>query len=223
MTSHLPDDVRRQIAAVGVAPDRPLIIADADEVLVVFMAAFEAFMEQQGLYFDWADYRLTGNIRRQSDRQPVDQEAVSALLAAFYDARAGALEPVPGAAEALAGLSRRARVVVLSNLPAAYGEVRRRSLAGHGMAYPVVVNRGPKGPAVGAFTDALDAPAFFIDDAPSHHASVADHAAGVHRLHFVHDRRLAALIGPARASHHRTDNWTDARAVTEARLDESGF
>ena len=221
--SEISPDVRAQIEATPLVRERPLIISDADEVLVAFMAAFETYLEDQGYYFDWSGFRLTGAVRRQSDRELLPAEEVHAALLGFYDERTEKLEPVPGAVEALDSLSRRAQVVVLSNLPAAYGAARRRALAAQGMAYPLIVNEGPKGPAVRLLAGSVDAPVFFLDDSPNHLKSVADHAADVRRLHFVHDQRLAGLIGPAPDSHHRTDTWSEARAVIEDHLASAGF
>lgn len=221
--SEISPGVRAQIEATPLVRERPLIISDADEVLVAFMAAFERYLEDQGYYFDWSGFRLTGAVRRQSDRELLPAEEVHAALLGFYDECTEKLEPVPGAVEALDALSRRAQVVVLSNLPAAYGAARRRALAAQGMAYPLIVNEGPKGPAVRLLARSVDAPVFFLDDSPNHLKSVADHAADVRLLHFVHDQRLAGLIGPAPASHHRTDTWAEARAVIEDHLAAAGF
>lgn len=221
--SEISPGVRAQIEATPLVRERPLIISDADEVLVAFMAAFERYLEDQGYYFDWSGFRLTGAVRRQSDRELLPAEEVHAALLGFYADCTEKLEPVPGAVEALAALSRRAQVVVLSNLPAAYGAARRRALAAQGMAYPLIVNEGPKGPAVRLLAGSVDAPVFFLDDSPNHLKSVADHAADVRLLHFVHDQRLAGLIGPAPASHHRTDTWAEARAVIEDHLAAAGF
>ncbi len=221
--TELSPDVRAQIEATPLVRVRPLIISDVDEVLVAFMVAFERYLEDQGFYFDWSGFRLTGAVRRQSDRELLPAEEVHAALLGFYADCTEKLEPVPGAVEALDALSRRAQVVVLSNLPAAHGAARRRALAAQGMAYPLIVNAGPKGPAVRLLAESVDAPVFFLDDSPNHLKSVADHAADVRRLHFIHDQRLAGLIGPAADSHHRTDSWSEARAVIEDHLAAAGF
>ena len=174
--SEISPDVRAQIEATPLVRERPLIISDADEVLVAFMAAFERYLEDQGFYFDWSGFRLTGAVRRQSDRELLPAEEVHAALLGFYADCTEKLEPVPGAVEALAALNQRAQVVVLSNLPAEHGAARRRALAAQGMAYPLIVNEGPKGPAVRLLAGSVDAPVFFLDDSPNHLKSVADHA-----------------------------------------------
>jgi hypothetical protein len=207
----------------ALSADRPLIVTDADEVLFAFMAAFESYLEETGHYFDWSSFALDGNVRLRADSTPVPRAGVLGLLEAFFEHHTAALEPVPGAAAALESLSRRAQVVVLSNIPAAQEAARRASLARHGMAYPLIANTGEKGPAVGRLAEAVAAPVFFLDDGPRHHASVARCAPRVRRLHMVADARLAALLGPVADAHHAVRHWPEARTVIEAELAAAGY
>ncbi len=65
MTLH--KDVATQLDDLHLVADRPLIISDADEVLVQFAAGLEFYLQGQGLYFDISSFAITGNVRRQSD------------------------------------------------------------------------------------------------------------------------------------------------------------
>ncbi len=223
MSEDLPAEIAEQIDSVVLEAARPLIVCDADGVLVEFMTAFEAYLEHRGRYFDWASFRLVGNVRRRADDEPIEAGEVKAILDDFYRERVEDLEPLPGAAAALGALSGRAGIVVLSNIPAHAREGRARCLRRHGMDYPVIANAGGKGPAVRRLSARVDAPAVFIDDIPRNHTSVARAAGHVTRVHFVADRRLAELFGPAEDSHHRAGDWTEARAVIERRLADRGF
>lgn len=219
------DDARiaRRIAALEIHRDRPLVVCDVDEVLAAFMADFDAFLRARALYFSYASYSLAGNIRRRDDDRPIDGEEIRALIANFFVARTEALAPVPGAAEALRALARRAQIVVLSNIPEAQRAARARWLDRHGFAYPLIANSGAKGPAVAELAARAAAPCFFIDDSPRHHRAVAEIAAGVRRLHFVADTRLARLFDPPPECHHRLDSWAALRATIEAELAAAGF
>lgn len=205
----LPAPVAEQLAALSLRPGLPLVIADADEVLFYFMRGLERFLESQGLYFDWQSYALYGNIRRRDDESPVAAEALHPLLEQFFAEATELLEPVEDAATSLARLAERCQVVVLSNVPLPARAARERALNRHGMAYPLIANSGPKGPAVAALTAMTAGPAMFIDDIPHNHSSVAKMAPAVHRLHFIADRRLAALLGTAPDCHHRAESWLD--------------
>lgn len=212
--AHPPDRfVRRR-------PDRPLLICDADEVLLAFMAAYERHLHDQDLYFDWQAFRLTGSVRHRRDDTPLDQSGVSATLSSFFDAYGGRLDAVPGAAEALTALERHLEVVILSNVSAHRGPHRARNLTTLGMDYPLVVNTGPKGPAARRLAAQGSGPVFFIDDSPQHHASVAEAVPRSHRIHFVSDPRLARLIDQAPESHYRARNWPDIHDHIVGRLSQ---
>lgn len=207
----LPAAVAAQIEALALTAGRPLLIADADEVLFYFMRGLERFLESRQLYFDWRSYALYGNIRRRQDDSPMAAEELHPLLQDFFAEATELLEPVDGAAAALAQLADQAQIVVLSNVPIAARAARARALARHGMAFPLIANSGLKGPAVAALIRRVAAPTIFVDDIPHNHASVAQAAPEAHRLHFVADPRLAALLGPAPDCHHRAKTWEEIR------------
>lgn len=214
----LPAAVAEQVTALALTPTRPLLIVDADEVLFYFMRGLERFLESRKLYFDWQSYALHGNIRRRLDDSAVEAEELHLLLQRFFADATEELEPVDGAAATLEQLRNHMQVVVLSNVPALARQARERALARHGMPYPLVANSGPKGPAVAALLKRVPGPAAFIDDIPHNHTSVAKLAPGVHRLHFVADSRLAALLGPAPDCHHRAGSWDEIHDYVSALL-----
>jgi phosphoglycolate phosphatase-like HAD superfamily hydrolase len=219
----LHEEVRAQLAALSLDPGRPLVITDADEVVLQFVAALELFLAGRGLYLDLSSYALTGNIRRVGSGEPESAEAVKELLADFFEERVEHVTPVPGAAEALTALSRRAQVIVLSNVPFGRRAARQRALKAHGMDFPVVANHGPKGAAVAEIAGRIAAPVVFVDDIPSNIASVAKAAPQVTRLHFIADARLARLSPPCPECHARHDDWPSARAFIEAALAAGGW
>jgi len=216
----LPDEVRQQLDMLSLEAERPLIISDADEVLLQFVRALESYLDEQGLVLRLGSFALTGNIRDRATDTALPGPEVRDVLQGFFEARTGHIDPVEGAAEALAALARRAQIVVLSNLPFHLAEARRRNLERHGMDYPVIANSGGKGAVVAEIAAAVRAPVFFLDDIPRNLASVAEHAAHVVRMHFVADPRLARLLGPAEHSHVRLDTWPEARQYIERRLAE---
>jgi hypothetical protein len=210
--TQLPAPVAEQLAGLSLTRGKPLVIVDADEVLFYFMRGLERFLESRDLYFDWASYALHGNIRQRRDNAPVAAEVLHPLLQRFFAEATEELEPVDGAAQALAELSRMSQVVVLSNVPMPARGARIRALSRHGMDFPLIANTGPKGPAVVAMLKQSMGSTVFIDDIPHNHTSVAEMAPAVHRLHYIADPRLAALLGPAPHCHHRANSWPDMLA-----------
>lgn len=191
---------------------RPLIICDADEVLLQFMAGLERFLARRACYIDLTSFRIHGNVRHEATRAPVADEEVTALLKAFFESETRHLDAVPGAAAALAALGRRAQIIILSNLPETSRAARIENLTGHGIPYPVIAGKGPKGEIVKRMIDGFPGPVVFIDDLPPHIASVAGETPHVHRLHFIADSRLARLVPKAPEAHARIDTWPEAAA-----------
>jgi len=216
-------EVLPQLEELVLAPDRPLVISDADEVLFLFMHALEGYLHARAMYFDWSSYALSGNLRYRADASAVPLDRVPAMIDDFFEHHTDTLDPVPGAAEALAALAGRAQVVVLTNLPVKQRHRRIAALARHGMAYPVVANVGHKGTAVRHMADRVRAPVFFLDDSPRNLQSVALSAERVERLHFCADARLHDLLGPVTDHHLSTTQWAHARAFIEERLSAHGF
>jgi hypothetical protein len=211
-------DVLKQIERIPLDPDRPLIVTDADEVLCHFIVGLERFLERQGLRFDVAGFAITGNVKRR-DGVALSQAEVGELIDLFFESETEAIEPVEGAAAALAVLSVQAQILVLSNVPMGALAARARWLVRHGMDYPLVANIGRKGPALRHLAARAGRPVLFIDDIPHNLASVAEHAPGVLRIQYIADPRLSRITPRCRDCHHRAADWADIRAFAEARID----
>ena len=203
-------DIAAQIRALGIRPDRPLVVCDVDEVVVHFLSAFEDFLGDNGLWLDPASFALNGNVRRQDGNEPVPGPELGGLITRFFTERTRNLEPIEGAHRALSSLARLAQVVLLSNIPAAFREDRLANLADHGFDFPLVVNQGPKGPAVRTMIELLEDIVVFIDDVPGYVMSVAEHCPNVELVHFLQDSRFARHVGPLDCGPFRTDNWREA-------------
>jgi len=199
-------------ALASVVPGRPLVVTDADGVLLCFTGGLERFLDERGLYLDLTTYRLEGAIKRRDDKTPILHVETMALLEE-YRADLDCLEAVEGAVEALAELSAVANIVVLSNVTQRQAVARMRNFAALGMAYPLIANDGgagylaDKGHAVKALAAKADAPTFFIDDIPANLAAVAKAAPAVKLIHVVESEPLRALLGQDFHAHIHAENW----------------
>lgn len=191
---------------------RPLLICDVDEVVVHFLKGLEAYLDQQGLWLDPASFALNGNIRYRDGNAPLPGHELGRLLMDFFAARTRHLEAIDGAAAALAAISQHADIVMLTNLPDEFRADRIANLAAHGIAFPVVTNEGPKGPAVSAIAAGRRAPVVFIDDNHGYLASARDHSPEVHLVHFLQDHRFGRHVEHFDYMSLRTDNWQEAEA-----------
>ena len=215
--STIAPEIMSQLEALSLQKDRPLIITDADEVLLRFMERVEHYLDTLGLWIDLSSFALGSNIKSKETNEPVK---VPTLIDDFFAAETAHIEAAHGAADALASLSELAQIVVLTNLPAPHREDRINNLKGHGMDYPVVVNSGLKGPAVKWLTQKTSGPVFFLDDIPHNIDSVAEHAPEVHTIHFVADPRLAKLINKAEGATARIDIWAEAHEFIAGKIAE---
>ena len=192
---------------------RPLIISDCDEVLLHFTTPFADYLATQHEMDVVLDsFSLADSVRHRSTGEPVGQAAIWPLLDGFFDTHIATQYPVAGAAEALAALARVADVVVLTNVRDVVQAARLTELRRHGMDYPVHCNQGPKGPAVARLIEGRTGPVVFVDDLPPQHSSVKRSAPGVHRLHFVGEPALRAIVPDAPDADARIDDWPSAVA-----------
>ena len=198
---------RDQIARLEIRSGRPLIVSDADEVLVRFADPLRSFLETRDLYFELTDYRLVGNVRRRHNNQPVEKLELFGLIDDFFAETVDSMPMVHGAIEALTTLSERADVVILTNVPDTYRERRAQAFRKAGLDFPVVANTGLKGTPVRALRERAQGPIIFVDDIDKHIASVAETVPDSYRVHFVADEKLAAVCERAEHSHHRSDCW----------------
>ena len=138
MTPRLTD-----LQACPISPAAPLVIVDVDEVLAQFMFGFGAFISRYGFELRVDRFALFQNIYRPGETEHLDLIAGKALFDDFFRDGAEDLPPSAGAADALADLSTRAEVVILTNAPEHGRLVRAQWLKTHGFDYPLIINTGP--------------------------------------------------------------------------------
>lgn len=194
---------------------RPLIISDCDEVLLHMLTHFRDYLDEaHGVDFDWGGGRFLNSMSERETGRTLSEEEMWRLLNLFFDTEMHRQTPIAGAVEAMGELSEIADVVILTNLKDHRAQNRTVQLAGHGIHARVFTNQGPKGPALRAIIDEYrPSRAFFIDDLAQHHASVAQDAADVSRLHFVGEPQVAPHVDcafTAGHAHARIDSWADA-------------
>lgn len=207
-----------EVSDLAVDPASPLVIVYVDEVLAMFMRGFERFLGQRGLEMRLDRFALFQNIFRPGDAEHLDVAAGRVLFDAFFESDVEAIDAAPGAAEALAAMAPRAGVVILTNAPGHSRAPRARWLKKHGFPYPLVINSGPKGPAVAALAARTRGAVAFIDDLLPNLDSVAQAAPRVHRFQMVADERLRPLAFEAPDRHPRIDDWPSLHAAIAAAL-----
>ena len=209
----LDPEVLAQLRALPIVPGRPLLAVDADEVLVYLAEHLARYLPTIGFRMRLTQYQLEGSIFPADSGIPVPFDDCLRLIDRFFDDETLNQQALPGAVEALARLSERVQVVVLTNVPRHARDLRRRNLAALGMDYPMVENAGGKGRALFWMAAHADAPVAFIDDSLKQHESAARRAPEVTRVHFVGASHLRRILPESPAAHHRVEGWEACEAV----------
>jgi len=191
--------------------NKPILIVDADEVILKFVEALEVYLNRTGFDLDLASFQLSGNIKHRETGLIAKPEEVKTLISDFFDHDIEKISPVENAAAALSDLGELYQIIVLSNVPERCRDRRQNHLREHGFNYPLIANSGGKGTQVRRMHDFVEAPSIFIDDLPPQHTAVAGKSPDTYRIHMIADNRLAKLIGKAPDAHHREDRWDNLK------------
>ena len=198
---------QRMVRASRIDPSRPLIICDADEVLVQFIVGLERFLERRACYtgldvLPHSRQRQTPSHRRARRRRRSHRTRRGVLRQRNPHSRS---RPRRRRSAATSSASD-AQIVILSNLPEvrARGPHRKPRRPRHRL--PGDRRQRPKGPIVKRLIGDHARPVVFIDDLPPHSTSVAAETPHVHRLHFIADhapRPPACRTRPTPTPHRR--------------------
>jgi hypothetical protein len=207
-----------QLADLGLSRERPLVLIDVDEVLGLFMQGFGDFLAaEHGLEMRIDRFALFQNIYRPGAAEHLEIAEGRKLYDAFFGSHCHEIEPAPGAVAALNRLAQHAELLILSNAPPQAEALRTGWLATHGMAYPLVLNAGPKGPIAAGLIAQTPHPTAFVDDLLSNLDSVADHSPATATFQHVADLRLRPYA-PRSERHPRIDDWAELGAAIEASI-----
>ena len=211
------------LTSVQIDTRKPLILCDADEVLLRFMASFELFLHHQNLYYAWRSYALDGNILSKKDNTIISKPEINQLIDNFYSQHIDKIPIVSGAPAALNALAKRATIIVITNIPKKFHQARQQQLNKGGIPYPVLCNTGPKGPLIASIAKTQKAPIYFVDDSSRHHASVKKEVSDVVRIQFIAEPRLAIMTERCKNCDYRIDSWSSVQFVIENSLTIKGY
>ena len=199
---------------------RPLLITDCDEVLLHMVAHFGAWLDEaHAVDFALHEENWSRAMTRRHSGEIVEAEAVWPLLDSFFDTEMHRQTLVPGAAQAVGRLAKLGDIVVLTNLKDRYQEGRTAQLDALGLRHRVMCNQGGKGAPVRRLIEEFrPSVTAFVDDLAFHHASVAEHAPEVWRLHMIAEPIVSQRRPAAPDAHARIDDWDAAADWIAARF-----
>ena len=159
-------NTKKQISGLVIDPTFPLMIFDADEVLVHFAEPFSIYLKKHNHRLHLTGYRLDNAIKKSETDDVADPDTAKDLVWGFINEETKNQPAAKGAPEALKKLQEYAQIIILSNVPHSVHNDRVVNLKSIGMDYPLISNEGMKGPAVKEILKDHRAESFFIDDNP---------------------------------------------------------
>ena len=159
-------NTKKQISGLSLDPTLPLMIFDADEVLVHFAEPFANYLKKHNHRLHLTGYRLDNAIKIAETDDVADPDTAKDLVWGFINEETKNQPAAKGAPEALKKLQEYAQIIILSNVPYSVHDDRVFNLKSIDMDYPLISNEGMKGPAVKEILKNHKAVSFFIDDNP---------------------------------------------------------
>ena len=159
-------NTKKQISGLNLDPTLPLMIFDADEVLVHFAEPFATYLKKHNHRLHLTGYRLDNAIKNAQTDAVADPDTAKDLVWGFINEETKNQPAAKGAPQALKKLQELAQIIILSNVPHTVHDDRVTNLKNIGMDYPLISNEGMKGPAVKEILKNHKAESFFIDDNP---------------------------------------------------------
>ena len=220
----LPDEeTLSQLSALGYngsshVSDRPLLVCDVDEVVLHLVDPFEKVLNERGFELRAHSFQLTGNIFHLETGVEASQAEVWGGLDQLFEEQHARQHVVDGVVEALNELQQELDIVFLTNLPHAYGDVRRTYLRNLGLPQPLVTNSASKAPALGILASGHSAAVGFIDDSPTNIQQVGNAWPDIRLFHFIANERFRALMEPLEGPLYHGSLWSETWPVIAQHL-----
>lgn len=202
-----------QLKSLSLAGGRPVIISDADEVILHFSDILSKYLLGQGMYVNFKSYALEGNIKYTDTDIPVDSSLFGEIIEDYFENYVEKQPLVKGVSKHLENLSKFCDIVILTNIPHSFADRRRKKLSDSGLNYPMISSSGPKGPVMKAIRRITSEKLIFIDDISQHHQSVAKFVPDSLRIQFIANDHLNSIEEKSKYCHHRCRDWSHIEQV----------
>ena len=202
-------NTKKQISGLNLDPTLPLMIFDADEVLVHFAEPFATYLKKHNHRLHLTGYRLDNAIKNAQTDAVADPDTAKDLVWGFINEETKNQPAAKGAPQALKKLRELAQIIILSNVPHTVHDDRVTNLRNIGMDYPLISNEGMKGPAVKEILKNHKAESFFIDDNPYQVESVYNENQDTVCVHFSVCDLVKPYMPKAVGASIEPSSWND--------------
>ena len=107
---------KARLEAVTIPDNRPVLVVDADEVILLFAQDFDAWLRPQGIWFDYNLYDYSAALKDRDGRE-IGLTLGNELVQRFNIEGTRHHTAAPGAIDALLQLGRTHTILVLTNVP----------------------------------------------------------------------------------------------------------
>ena len=211
-------NTKKQISKLNIDPNLPLMIFDADEVLVHFAEPFATYIKKHNHRLHLTGYRLDNAIKKADTDEVADPDTAKDLVWGFINEETKSQPAAKGAPQALKKLQAFAQIIILSNVPHSVHDDRVANLKSLNMDYPLISNEGMKGPAVKEILRNHKAQSFFIDDNPYQVESVYNDNQQTVCVHFSVCDLVKPYMPKAVGASIEPTSWEDLVAQLIGRL-----
>ena len=187
----------------------PLLILDADEVLVYFAIPFSKFLEKNGWELKLSDYRLDNAIFNKTDKVLASEKKYKNLINKFIEEETYKQPAIEDAANELTKIKKIAQIIILSNVPQKYKKDRIYNLRKNNLDYPLICNEGCKGKALQLLSEKTNKKIIFVDDNPYQIRSAARYAPKIIRIHFTICELVKSVMPQSKYANYEPKNWKD--------------
>ena len=211
ISTSLDREVLNQIENLNINYNKPLLISDADEVILNFVKTFEKYLNNIGLYYDLSSYALFGNIKNIKDDMAVENDQIVKHLKDFYNLHTEEISFVDESIKYLVRIKDDlgCQIIVLSNLPHHNRKKREISFRKNGLDFPIISNSGLKGLAIKEIAKKQKNKIFFIDDISANLLSAYNEVDNVKLIHYISDKRLEKLATTPKEVDFKAKDWKE--------------
>ena len=211
ISTSLDREVLNQIENLNINCNKPLLISDADEVILNFVKTFETYLNNIGLYYDLSSYALFGNIKKIKDDISIGNDQIIKHITDFYNLHTEEISFVDESIKYLERIKNElgCQIIVLSNLPHHNREKREIAFKKNGLNFPIISNSGLKGLAIKEIAKKQKNKIFFIDDISANLLSAYNEVDDVKLIHFISDKRLEKLATTPKEVDFKAKDWKE--------------
>ena len=207
-----------QIERITIISDQPLVLVDADEVLVHFARPFMNYLRDRDYGLQLNGYTLHDAILDTESNLPVDSQTAQDLVVSFIKGETHRQPATEGAIESMHHISKYAQIIIISNVPRYAHEARLQNFQELNLPFPFVSNEGQKGPALKQICDQVQKPAIFIDDNASQIASAKKFVPNLYRFYFSGCDLVRTQMPTTDTYTHNPKSWNELAGLCHGLL-----